>query len=101
MMDSEYNLKLRMKRLEDANTILLDQIDELKQRQFAQFNNEDCWIWQGDGDDQLHTLVCPVVISAAELQAILDNQVGAGPEEVTEEEKPNGPVFPSLTWHLS
>jgi len=69
------------------------QIDELKRKQFATFNNEECWIWQGDGDDQLHTLVCPVVISAAELQAILDNQVGAGPDIEPVEEKDDGPTW--------
>ena len=76
-------------------------IGELSQKQFATFNNDECWIYQGDGDDQLHTLTCPVVISPAVLQALLDNQVGAGPankdeegvEHVTKED--TTPVFPT------
>ena len=39
----------------------------LQLRQFARFAEEECWIYQGDGSDNLKTLVCPVVISAADL----------------------------------
>lgn len=31
----------------------------------------DLWLWQGDGDDHLESLTCSVVISAADLAAII------------------------------
>lgn len=45
---------------------LKDQVDDLHKQKFSRFNNEDCWIYQGE-DDHLESLVCPVVISASEL----------------------------------
>ena len=36
-------------------------------KRFAQFANDECWIYQGDGRDYLESLVCPVVISAQKL----------------------------------
>lgn len=45
---------------------LKDQVADLNRQKFARFNNEDCWIYQGE-DDHLESLVCPVVISAKEL----------------------------------
>ncbi len=43
------------------------EVAELKNKKFVRFNNEECWIYQGDGDDHLESLVCPVVISADKL----------------------------------
>lgn len=47
-------------------------IQELRKKQFTRFAEDECWIWQGDGTDNLDTLVCPVVISAAELKALIE-----------------------------
>lgn len=49
------------------------EIADLRQRKFARFNNEDCWMYQGDGDDNLESLVCPVVISAYDLLQLINN----------------------------
>lgn len=52
--------------LTEANRIVERQqaeILELKAKKFARFNNDECWIYQGDGDDHLESLVCPVVIA--------------------------------------
>lgn len=50
-----------------------NEIAELRARKFARFNNEDCWLYQGDGEDHLESLTCPVVISAADLQQLLQD----------------------------
>jgi hypothetical protein len=34
----------------------------------------DYWAWQGDGTDNLQSLVCPVLIPAKDLEAILDKR---------------------------
>lgn len=46
-------------------------VRELNIKQFRRFNEEECWIWQGDGSDYLESLVCPVVISARDLQPLV------------------------------
>lgn len=51
-----------------------EEIRELKQTQFRWFNNEECWIWQGDGSDHLESLACPVVISPKDLQALIGKE---------------------------
>lgn len=38
------------------------EIEELRRIRMARFNNEDCWIFQGDGEDHLESLSCPVVV---------------------------------------
>ena len=53
--------------LGEDNIKLRDEISELKSIKFARFANEECWIYQGDGEDHLESLVCPVVISAEKL----------------------------------
>lgn len=40
------------------------EVAELRAVKFRRFNNEDCWIYQCDGDDHMESLVCPVVMSA-------------------------------------
>lgn len=37
---------------------------------FKSFNNEECWIYQEDGDNYLESLSCPVVISAQKLMEL-------------------------------
>lgn len=49
----------------------IEERDYWKNKKFAGFSNEECWIYQGDGEDHLESLVCPVVISANDLMAIL------------------------------
>ena len=56
-------------------TSALQEIEELRAKKFHHFNDEDCWIYQGDGNDHLESLVCPVVISTQTLMALeSDNQ---------------------------
>jgi hypothetical protein len=35
--------------------------------------NGDCWYWQGDGEDHLESLVCPVVIRPEELSELIQS----------------------------
>ena len=63
---------------------MINQLAELKckilrleGKVFAEFNGEECWIFQPDGDNHLEELVCPVVIHPADLIA---EQQGAEPE---------------------
>jgi hypothetical protein len=65
-------LRERVKRSGRKNERLVGTIDNLRLKQFTRFAEDDCWIWQGDGSDSLETLVCPVVISASDLKAIID-----------------------------
>lgn len=46
------------------------EISELRQKSFARFGNEDCWIYQGDAQDNLESLVCPVVIDPKVLMGL-------------------------------
>jgi len=46
------------------------QLAAWKNKKFARFNNEECWLWQGDGEDKLGSLVCPVVISPRALSEL-------------------------------
>lgn len=43
----------------------------LEARTHARFRNEECWIWQGDGSDELESLTCPVVIRPEVLAALM------------------------------
>jgi SMC interacting uncharacterized protein involved in chromosome segregation len=60
------------------------EIANLKSQHFVTFANEECWIWQGDGEDNLRTLTCPVVISPGDLAKILGERDKAI-EELTEQ----------------
>lgn len=60
--------------LEHANSEIVrleEVVRELKVKTFAHFNNQECWIYQGDGDDHLESLVCPVVIQPKKLMEII------------------------------
>lgn len=48
-----------------------EQVNEMRETQFRRFNNEECWIYHGDGEDYPESLICPVVISAEQLRAFL------------------------------
>lgn len=53
------------------NEMLSAAVRELNLKQFKRFNEYECWIYQGDGSDHLESLVCPVVISARDLQSLI------------------------------
>lgn len=51
--------------------LLQAEVAELKLEKFRRFNDEDCWIYEGNGEDHLESLTCPVVISAQKLLELL------------------------------
>ncbi len=52
----------RIKGLEKEVSRLEAENQKLKDDRFARFANEECWIYQGNEEDHLESLVCPVVI---------------------------------------
>lgn len=50
-----------------------------EQERFKRFNGQECWMWAGDGSDRLETLTRPVVITPADLMAII-NRVAPAPD---------------------
>jgi len=74
-----------LKDLERKTLLLVDSYKEierqaieisiLKRSKFSRFNNDECWIYDGQ-DDKLDSLVCPVVISASDLRKIINNNKG-------------------------
>lgn len=47
------------------------EIAELRGQKFKRFNDQEYWIYQGDGEDYPESLVCPVVMSAEQLREML------------------------------
>ncbi|WP_111639961.1 hypothetical protein [Marinomonas shanghaiensis] len=64
-------LQRAFEHLKAENDRLHSNLGKLARVQFRRFNDEECWIWQGDGSDHLESLVCPVVISASDLMALI------------------------------
>lgn len=60
-------------------------IRELQSRKFVKFAGEECWVWQGDGSDNLERLVCPVVIRPGDLMEII-NRSQTSPDVAAEAE---------------
>ena len=55
-----------------AGTPLYTAPQPAEQERFKRFNGQECWMWAGDGSDRLETLTCPVVITPADLMAIIN-----------------------------
>lgn len=49
---------------------LKDEVNRLSAIKYKHFNNDECWLYQEDGDNHLDTLVCPVVIQPKKLAAL-------------------------------
>ena len=56
-----------LRRLVFAYDLLREQNRALKD-----MSKDDFWAWQGDGEDHLESLTCPVLIIAKDLQAIIE-----------------------------
>lgn len=64
-------LERELKNAENRVDTWKEQVNEMRETQFRRFNNEECWIYQGDGEDYPESLICPVVISAEQLRVFL------------------------------
>lgn len=58
----------------NMNAYSLSELKEERQRKFKKFNNEECWIYSAEEDNHLETLACPVVISAVDLQELINQR---------------------------
>jgi hypothetical protein len=47
------------------------ELDYWKYKKFSTFGNEECWHYTGE-EDNLHSLVCPVVISKEKLLELME-----------------------------
>jgi hypothetical protein len=46
-------------------------LEDEKVKKFTRFNQEECWLFQDDGEDHLESLVAPVVVSPYKMQELL------------------------------
>ena len=65
---AECNLQKAYRELDDLQCVL----DCTLQQRFARFNEEECWIFQDDGEDYLESLVCPVVTTKDKLIELIE-----------------------------
>ncbi len=72
LLDKTNNLKEKIKDIVCSYRRVKQERDELRILKFKEFNDEECWIYQGDGNAYLESLVCPVVISPEKLIDIIN-----------------------------
>lgn len=75
LLDKTDNLKEKIKDIGYSYRRVEQERDELKILKFKKFNDEECWLYQGDGNDYLESLVCPVVISPEKLIDIINGDL--------------------------
>lgn len=71
MLNSFTNTEVKYKCICDNLRRCEEELAAEKTKRFARFNEEECWLFQDDGEDHLESLVCPVVISPYKLQELL------------------------------
>lgn len=71
-MDEMLKLKLTNAELIKENIRLTAELTQLKVDRFRSFTNEECWIYEENANNYLHTLVCPVVIKVKTLIKLLE-----------------------------
>ncbi|TVU79900.1 hypothetical protein FQP85_22170 [Pseudoalteromonas neustonica] len=75
LLDKTENLKEKIKDIGYSYRRVEQERDELRILKFKKFNEEECWLYQGDGNDYLESLVCPVVISPEKLIDIINGDL--------------------------
>jgi hypothetical protein len=63
--------KERKEAAQFAEKIAIEKMKEAKAKVFECFNNDECWIFQDDGEDYPESLFCPVVMSADQFRAFM------------------------------
>lgn len=71
------------------------EVAELRSIKFKRFYNEECWIYQGDGEDNLGSLVCPVVVSPEKMIELEKAQ-----QRVEELERENAELADEVAKHF-
>lgn len=56
-------------------------IRELSSVKMKRFNEDECWIWDMEGENYLDSLVCPIVILPAHFKALMLNLVDVVTED--------------------
>lgn len=69
-MNNEQKLELKLKESYAREEFLENELRELGRRKFHYFNEEECWIFQEEGDNYLDSLCCPVIIAPERLVEI-------------------------------
>lgn len=62
---------IRKKESYRAEERLEEENRELRRRVFRSYDGEEYWIFSDDGEDFVHSLVCPVVMSADKLRELV------------------------------
>ena len=55
---------------------LIDENLELRRVTFREYNEEEFWIFQDDGEDYSESIVCPVVMSAKQFRRLMHLELG-------------------------
>lgn len=72
LLDKTVSLQEKIKDIGYSYRRVEEERDELRVLKFKKFNEEEYWLYQGDGNDYLESLVCPVVISPEKLIDIIN-----------------------------
>lgn len=66
-------LERQLKESHKREHLLSEEVLKMKQKQFAYFSEEECWIWDsGDVESNyIESLICPVVICPRVLESYL------------------------------
>jgi hypothetical protein len=75
ILDKTVSLQEKIKDIGYSYRRVEEERDELRVLKFKKFNEEECWLYQGDGNDYLESLVCPVVISTEKLIDIINGDL--------------------------
>lgn len=63
-------LRLLLAESYQRNKYLQQQLDEMRNKRFWHFNDEENWLWDASGNNYLDSLVCPVLISSDDMRDI-------------------------------
>ena len=72
--DAEYDIDIMAEhniQLQQELAMANDSIKTLRYEKMKHFNNEECWIFQKDGGNQIESLSCPIVIYPNDLINII------------------------------
>lgn len=70
VIDYITKLEVRLKESYKLNEYLEDEIYNYRISHFRKFEDDECWIYDPEGENYLDSLVCPVVISPKVLKQL-------------------------------
>lgn len=69
-----YALRMLLRESYQHNARIEQELTDLRHARLRRFNDDECWIYQPGDDNYLGGLVCPVVISAQNFRAAVEEQ---------------------------